>query len=123
MSNGIFDFDDAENTDDEERKKPPEAELFALQSFTPVSTEETVRRSGLAWSAGIVFFSAIAFMLFLGWGADLLLASSPWGLVSGIVIGSIIGFIQFFRLTSQIFASGEDKNAIRSLLDREDDEK
>ena len=55
-------------------------------------------------------------MLFLGWGADLLLGSSPWGLVGGIVIGSIIGFIQFFRITSQIFNNGEDKNAIRPLL-------
>ena len=42
-------------------------------------------------------------MLVLGWGADLLFGSSPWGMVCGIVIGSLIGFIQFFRLSSQIF--------------------
>ena len=37
-------------------------------------------------------------MLILGWGADLLLGSAPWGIVGGIVLGSLIGFIQFFRI-------------------------
>lgn len=69
----------------------------------PESMAETVRRSGLAWSAGIAFFGAVVFMLILGWGADLLLGSSPWGIVVGIIIGSVIGFVQFFRITSQIF--------------------
>ena len=69
----------------------------------PQSAAETVRQSGLAWSAGIAFFAAVVFMLVLGWGADLLLGTSPWGIVGGIILGSIIGFIQFFRLTSQIF--------------------
>ena len=71
--------------------------------YEPESQAETIRNSGLAWSAGIVFFASIAFMLILGWGADLLFGSSPWGIVVGIVTGSLIGFIQFFRLTSQIF--------------------
>lgn len=123
----MFQFDDEKKDDTWPNEQPPEPQPFAPQTSTPapasLSTEETVRRSGLAWSAGIVFFSAIAFMLFLGWGADLLLGSSPWGLVGGIVLGSIIGFIQFFRITSQIFNNGKDKNAIRPLLKHDDDEK
>ena len=67
------------------------------------SIEQTTRRSGLAYSAGIAFFAAVTFMLILGWGADLLLGTKPFGIVVGIVLGSIIGFIQFFRITSQIF--------------------
>ncbi|HKP69385.1 MAG TPA: AtpZ/AtpI family protein [Pyrinomonadaceae bacterium] len=67
------------------------------------SVAETTRRSGLAYSAGIAFFAAVVFMLILGWGADVLLGTRPWGIVFGIVIGSIIGFIQFFRISSQIF--------------------
>lgn len=121
----MFEFDDEKKEDTWPNEQPPEPEPFAPQIFTPapLSTQESVRRSGLAWSAGIVFFSAIAFMLFLGWGADLLLGSSPWGLVGGVVIGSIIGFVQFFRITSQIFNTGEDKNAIQPLLKHDDDDK
>ena len=121
MPNGIFDLDETENSGEEERKKPPEAELFAPSNYTVASAEENVRRSGLAWSAGIVFFSSTAFMMFLGWGADLLLGSSPWGLVGGIILGSIIGFVQFARITSQIYSPGSDKNAIKPLLPRDDD--
>lgn len=66
------------------------------------STAETMRKTGLAWSAAIVFFGSVVFMLILGWFADLLFGSSPWGIVVGIIFGSIIGFMQFFRITSRI---------------------
>ena|SRR5688572_15082563 len=78
-------------------------ENFVISEAEPESMAETVRRSGLAYSAGIAFTAAVVFMLVLGWGADVLLGTSPWGIVVGIVLGSIIGFVQFFRLTSQIF--------------------
>ena len=102
-------FDDKEEKTDQDawsdgtdvRKEEP----VILSSYAPPSGGETIRRTGLAWSAGITFFGAIVFMLFLGWIADLLLGSSPWGLVGGIVLGSLIGFLQFFRITSQIFNS------------------
>lgn len=86
---------------DESEKQPEEP--FILSESEPQSLSENVRQSGLAYSAGIVLFASVAFMLVIGWGADLLLGSSPWGIVSGIVIGALIGFFQFFRLTSQIF--------------------
>ena len=92
-------FDSAgENESDRLDDKP-----FILSAAPPESSAETTRKSGLAWSAGIAFFASVVFMLVLGWGADLLLGTSPWGMVGGIVLGSLIGFIQFFRLTSQIF--------------------
>lgn len=69
------------------------------------STAETMRKTGLAWSAAIVFFGSVVFMLILGWFADLLFGSSPWGIVAGIIFGSIIGFMQFFRITSRIIKS------------------
>ena len=93
---GLFDNDD----DDQ---KPEKHEPYAVMDSEPESTAETIRRSGLAYSAGIAFFAAVVFMLILGWGADLLFGSSPWGVVVGIVLGSVIGFVQFFRITSQIF--------------------
>ena len=114
MSNGFLDSDKIE----EEPPKPaggevisilsndatsPQEDLFVLSSRPPETMAETVRRSGLAYSAGIAFFASVVFMLIIGWGADLLLGSSPWGIVAGIVLGSIIGFVQFFRITSRIF--------------------
>lgn len=73
------------------------------KDFEPPDAAESMRMSGLAWSVGIVLFSSIAFMMVIGWFADLLLGSSPWGIVGGIIFGSLIGFIQLFRVSSQIF--------------------
>ena len=92
-------FDSADRDDG----SPAEAEDFVIPNFQPESTAETFRRTGLAWSAGVAFGGAVIFMLVLGWGADVLLGTSPWGIVGGIILGSVIGFIQFFRITSQIF--------------------
>jgi F0F1-type ATP synthase assembly protein I len=91
-------FDSAE-TDD----RDAEHDQTVIIPSEPETMAETVRRTGLAWSAGIAFFAAVVFMIVLGWGADVLLGTSPWGIVGGIVLGSVIGFIQFFRITSQIF--------------------
>ncbi|MGD9561691.1 MAG: AtpZ/AtpI family protein [Pyrinomonadaceae bacterium] len=90
-------FDSVDDTD------KPADEAFSLSSAPRVSDAETARRFGLAWSLGIAFFSAVVFMLVLGWGADLLFGTSPWGVVAGIVIGSLIGFFQLFRISAQIF--------------------
>jgi F0F1-type ATP synthase assembly protein I len=100
----------------------PFAEPFSPQTYVPETPSENARRSGLAWSAGIVFFSSIAFTLLLGWIGDLLLGTSPWGLVGGIVLGSIMGFIQFFRITSQIFKSKNEHSGIQPLLRGHDDD-
>lgn len=95
---------------------PPEKDAPAAESNLPVvagtlfqseikqpTTAETIRRSGLAYSAAIVLFGSVVFMMILGWFADLLLGSSPWGIVGGIILGGLVGFIQFFRITAQIF--------------------
>lgn len=105
--------------------KPFEAPFeapFIPVSYTPDSTEQTIRKSGLAWSAGVVFFGSVAFMLLLGWFADLLLGSSPYGIVIGIVLGSIIGFVQFFRISSQIYSGQKSDPDHRPLLSRNEDE-
>jgi F0F1-type ATP synthase assembly protein I len=41
-------------------------------------------------------------MLIIGWLLDSFLGTSPWCLIGGIVLGAVIGFYQFFKLTSQI---------------------
>ena len=97
-------FDDAvvsiidDSPEDPENKKEP----FVL-SQAPLSAAESARAGGLAYSAAFALFGAVLFMLLIGWGADLLLGSSPWGIVVGIIVGAAIGFIQFFRITGSIF--------------------
>lgn len=126
MVQGLFDEEDSENKK-AGSSDPPVESIFssaekdkaARSAYTPDSVEETSRKSGLAFSAGIAFFGSIVFMLFLGWLADLMLGISPWGIVAGIVLGAIIGFIQFFRITSQIF--GKPDTPKRSFLSDENE--
>lgn len=92
----------AEHSADEKTNYETSGTLFQSE-FKPPSASETIRQSGMAYSAAIVLFGSVVFMMILGWFADLLLGTSPWGIVGGIVLGGIIGFIQFFRITSQIF--------------------
>ncbi len=76
--------------------------VIQAKDFVPEQESEVMRKSGMAYSAAIALFGSVVFMLIMGWFADLLLGIKPWGTVIGIVIGAIIGFIQFFRITSQI---------------------
>lgn len=119
---GLKDDEEQKKTDAWPGEKPGQEPDFIPLAYAPPTTAESVRRSGLAYSAGITFFGSVVFMLFLGWGADLLFGSSPWGLVGGIVLGAIIGFIQFFRITSQIFTTKKDVPSVRPLMSRDDDD-
>ncbi len=78
-------------------------EKFIQPSAKPESIAETTRQSGLAYGAAITLFGSVVFLLALGWLADWLFGTSPWGIVIGIVLGAVIGFYQFFRISSQIF--------------------
>ncbi|MBP9664486.1 MAG: AtpZ/AtpI family protein [Pyrinomonadaceae bacterium] len=103
--------------------EPPDAAAqFEPLPYEPESAAETARRSGLAWSLGIMFFCSVAFMLLLGWGADLVLGTAPWGLVGGIVLGSLIGFIQFFRLSSRLYSDSKTSTEVKPLLWQPDDD-
>ena len=82
--------------------KADDYEIFSQSAYQTESSDETIRKSGLAYSAAVILFGSIVFTLILGWFADLLFGTAPWGKVGGIVLGAIIGFIQFFRTTSQI---------------------
>lgn len=76
------------------------------ESFQPPAEKEnpaeTVRKTGLALSAGITLFASVAALMLVGYIADRFFDSSPKGLIIGLVLGAIVGFIQFFRITSQI---------------------
>ena len=102
---GLFDDKD-EKTDQDawsDGAHAPKDEPVILSNYSPPTQDETIRSSGLAYSAGIALFVSVVIMGFIGWIADQLLGSSPWGIVGGIVLGSLIGFLQLFRISSQIF--------------------
>lgn len=112
-------FDDEENNGAAENSAADASapkEPYILSDYTPPSTAESVRRVGLAWSAGVVFGGTIIFMLVLGWLFDLLVGTKPWGIVGGIVLGSIVGFMQFFRISRQIFGPNTSTPAEKPLL-------
>ncbi len=100
-------------TEDQPHKPALHSELFP---YTPPTAAESSRMSGLAFTAGIAFVSSVAFMLVLGWLVDTFIGTAPWGIVGGIVLGSIIGFIQFFRLNTQIL-KGSGSSQPTSFLD------
>ena len=118
---GLFNDEDENtvetgSTDDNGASEEP----FILSTYTPPTHGEVIRQTGLAYSAGLAFVGAIVFMGFLGWLADQVLGHAPWGIVGGIVLGSIIGFLQFFRITSQIFNKSDSLPAEHPLLSQPD---
>ena len=60
------------------------------------------QRSGIAYAAAITLFLTVATLLGLGLLLDRWLGTTPWLLVAGIVLGSVIGLYQFVRMTSRI---------------------
>ncbi|HMT06961.1 MAG TPA: AtpZ/AtpI family protein [Pyrinomonadaceae bacterium] len=97
----------------------PTEDVLAQLPYEEPSVEETARRTGIAYSLGVAFFVSVTFCMLLGWLADWMLGSRPWGLVGGIVLGSIMGFVQFFRMSSQMYKT--DNQAIKPLFHHEDD--
>jgi ATP synthase protein I len=64
--------------------------------------QEANRKSGIAYAAAFNLFASVAAMCGFGWLLDRWLGTAPWLLVGGIVLGSIVGFYQFVRLTSKL---------------------
>ena len=63
--------------------------------------QETARKSGMAYAAGLaIFFSVLTFMG-VGWALDRWLGTR-WLMVTGIVLGSAVGFYEFIRIVSKI---------------------
>jgi ATP synthase protein I len=63
---------------------------------------EANRKSGIAYAAAIALFSCVITLCGAGWVLDRWLGTKPWLLVAGIVLGAIVGFYQFVRLTSRL---------------------
>ena len=63
--------------------------------------QETTRKSGIAYAAGLtIFFTVVSFMG-VGWLLDRWLGTS-WIMIAGIVLGAIVGFYEFIRIITKI---------------------
>jgi ATP synthase protein I len=60
------------------------------------------QKSSIAYAAALSLFFSVATLLGLGLLLDRWLGTTPWLLVAGIVLGSVVGLYQFVRLTSRI---------------------
>lgn len=60
------------------------------------------QKSSIAYAAALSLFLSVATLLGLGLLLDRWLGTTPWLLVAGIVLGSVVGLYQFVRLTSRI---------------------
>lgn len=78
-------------------------EGFYQPPAEPESIAETTRKTGMAYSAGLTLGASVIVMLLIGMAADYFFKSSPVGLICGLILGAVVGFYQFFKITSQIF--------------------
>jgi F0F1-type ATP synthase assembly protein I len=66
------------------------------------SKEDQNRKSGLAYSAGLALFVSVAVFGGIGLAIDRSFVLTPWFTVGGIVIGTAVGFYEFFKITSRL---------------------
>ena len=64
--------------------------------------QEANRKTGIAYAAAFNLFASVITLGGVGWALDKWLGKSPWLLVVGLVLGAIVGFYQFIRLTSKL---------------------
>jgi len=64
--------------------------------------EEINRKSGLAYAAAFSLFAAVVGGLIVGWLLDRWLGTSPWLLVTGLVLGAAAGLYEFVKASSKL---------------------
>ena len=59
------------------------------------------RKSGLVYAAITSLVVSIIALLAVGWVLDRWLGTTPWMLVAGVLVGSVVGFYQFIKIISK----------------------
>ena len=60
--------------------------------------QESLRRSGPAVTAGYTLMGAIALLGGIGYALDAWRGTSPWFLVSGLLLGIVVGFLELAKI-------------------------
>jgi F0F1-type ATP synthase assembly protein I len=94
--------EDDEILSEEEQFEKDKKDGFYQPDPNPESEAESIRKSGLAYGAVTALIGSILVFLAIGWAVDKYLNTAPWGIAIGIILGAIIGFYQFIRLSSQL---------------------
>ena len=76
----------------------PESEsgLFLARSLRAL--QENLRRSGPAMTAGYTLMGALVLLGGIGYALDLWRGTSPWFLVTGLLLGLIVGFLELAKI-------------------------
>jgi len=64
--------------------------------------QDVNRKSAIVYGAITSLVVSIVSFLLVGWALDRWLKTGPWILVGGIILGTIVGFIQFIRGMSRV---------------------
>jgi F0F1-type ATP synthase assembly protein I len=70
---------------------------------TEKQDQDENRKAGFAYAAGIALFGSVVAFCAAGWLVDKWFGTAPWGLISGIVLGSAAGLYEFVRLSSKTY--------------------
>ena len=62
---------------------------------------EAARSSSIAYAAGLSIFFSVLTLMGLGWALDRYFGTG-WLMVTGIILGAVVGFYQFIRIISRL---------------------
>ena len=75
--------------------KQQRREIFLAKSLR--SLQENIRSSGPAAAAGYTLIGSILILGGIGYAIDAWRGTSPWFLLSGLLLGLIVGFVELAR--------------------------
>ena len=76
----------------------PESEQGLFIARTLKYLQENLRRAGPAAAAGYTLIGAIGLLGGIGYALDAWRGTSPWFLLTGLLLGVVVGFVQLAKI-------------------------